>query len=242
MTAKTIFILLGVGVLGVQAWRFQHRGIKLEKTETALRDTSAALARTKGFVAELKDRVNGLVLDSTTLAGEKERLLRRNAQADLEVAQKVNQINQAIADKRAAIAAKTAVERKLETLRVAFRNGDISADRLRDSLSAMPVFTDEQANHVYLNMVAERDMWRESSQKATDALARKTQEYSDLELELNARDKAAQRKQEAINDTRKFVQDERQKASKGIIRKVVNAGKIKTLGEVDQKLSDLPKR
>ena len=163
------------------------------------------------------------------------RLTRIVTAGELKAATAQEDIRKAVAQKNQAIAAMSEARQKIEALKVAFKNGEISADRLRDSLSSMPVFTDVQANRIYLQVVAERDLWRDSTKAVYAELGKKQAQVSGLENELNGT-------RIVITDTRQLVQDERAKASRGLIRKVLNGPRIRVLGKVDRKLSELQKK
>lgn len=185
MGIKTIFALAVVAFIGIQAVRFQSQGKKLDTATTALKDSTSQLKVVRQGNGTLTRKVEGLRKDSLTLALKVTTLEKRALAGDAAAANQIQKVQVAIATKNAAIATMTDVQQKLEALKLAFKEGKITEGRLRDSLSNMPVFTDAEANKIYLQTVAERDAWKKSSEEATKKWGEAQQQVSDLEIELN---------------------------------------------------------
>lgn len=218
-----IFICLVVLVLLGVAGYYWYTGkvadnktiVKLTQDKKNLRDTTNLLVRL-------------IIKKDADLAGYKDREIQGKQKAlELQAG-----ITKAVAEKKQAMAQWSDAQVKLQTLREAFKNGDISAQRLRDSLSAMPVFTDAEANRKYLELVNERNLWRDSTRSVFEQLGQASYEVK------KAKDAHAKTLR-AVANLRTNVQNRRSAASKGLIKQVVNAGKIKALREIDADLGDI---
>ncbi len=123
---------------------------------------------------------------------------------------------------------------KLATLRAAFVDGQISAERFRDSLSKSPVFADlDAANRAYLQAVDERDLWRDSTKAVFAQLGRveeksrqQGERVSDLERELNGVRNADAEAVEVAADNRPFLNIGFGKKMKRVAEEI-RAGRVK---------------
>lgn len=189
MGIKTILALAVVAFIAINAVRFQNRGKKLDTATAALKDSTSQLRVVRQSNGTLTKKVEGLRKDSLTLALKVTTLEKRALAGDAAAANQIHKVQVAVATTNAAIASWTEEKQKLEALKLAFKEGKINEARLRDSLSNMPVFTDAEANKIYLQTVAERDAWKKSSEEATRKWGEARQQISDLEFDLNKTDK-----------------------------------------------------
>lgn len=153
------------------------------------------------------------------IAQQKQIIQSGNDEAD----RKQAQLEQLSSEKKQAIAGLSAAKLRIEALKTAYRNGDLTNAQLRDSISLVPVFTEEQANRAYVQAVYERDLWRDSTRSVFEQSGQLKQQVSNLKTANGILKDAALYAEEQLVDesqTKRFLGSGRKKAMNVRAKKV----------------------
>lgn len=169
---------------------------------------------------QLTTRLFGTIIKKDARIAEQNQII---ASGNDEANRKQVQIEQLSSEKKLAIAGLSAAKLRIEALKTAFKNGDLTNAQLRDSLSNIPVFTEDQANRAYVLAVAERDLWRDSTRSVFEQSGQLKQQVGNLKTANGILKDAALFSEEQFveeSQTKRFLGSGRKKAMKVRAKKV----------------------
>lgn len=231
MRPGTVISLALFAFIGILAVRNQNKERANLNLKTQLTDTTRALRTIRRWNIAMGKTVDRLRLDSSNLSGrvavlegEKQAVVAAGYRARLErdaanarMGQTVEQMN-ALKKKQAADVHAGGLGTVSTTVDDSVVNGEFA--RLKGTLNRYETHELPRLQDALTTESGRAEQQEKRADKAESDLA-------DLKRESA----------EGFSNVRTFVQDKRAEKSKGLIRKVVNAGQIKTLGEVDAKIS-----